>query len=282
MTLRAERTSKSDAVVRSLGAGLLGTRLDTSQAFPRHMHDSYGIGRLFSGAQRSWSAAGWVEAGPGDVLMVNPCEVHDGAPLGGGARRWSMLYIEPALVLQAAAEVLPPNRVPPMWRPVARDARLAMAFERWYVRLDANAGRLSCEEAQTALLARLLLAQAGLAAPRLANPALCRARQRLDDDPATDPGLEALATDAGLSRFQFLRAFASTYGITPHAYLVQRRLMRARALLTSGSTIADAALAAGFSDQSHLSRTFKRCWGHSPALHLGAARRTPGPTTLTL
>ena len=99
-----------------------------------------------------------------------------------------------------------------------------------------------------------------------------RARQRLDDDPATDPGLDALAREAGLSRFQLLRAFARELGMTPHAYLVQRRLALARSLLDAGQPIAQAALAAGFSDQSHLTRAFRRCLGYTPAAYSGARR----------
>jgi len=256
--------------VHQLAPGVLTTRLDSAQAFPRHAHDTYGIGRIRRGAQRSWSAAGWVEAGPGDLVMVNPGEVHDGVPLGADGRRWQMLYLAPALVEDAAADVLPVGRPLPMWRPVAQDEVVAHAFERWHARLAARAGALACDEAQVALLAALLLRQSLAAPPRLATPAIVRARQRLDDDPATDPGLAALADDAGLSRFQLLRAFARELGMTPHAYLVQRRLALARSLLDAGQPIADAAAAAGFADQSHLTRAFRRSLGYTPAAYAGA------------
>ena len=247
--------------------GVLATRLDSAQAFPRHAHETYGVGRVRRGAQRSWSAAGLVEAGPGDMIMVNPGEVHDGVPLDAGGRCWQMLYLEPALVRAVAAEVLPAARQEPLWRPVARDALLAAGFERWQARLDARAPALACDEAQVALLATLLARQAGVALPRLAAPSIARARQRLDDDPATDPGLAALAAEAGLSRFQLLRAFARELGLTPHAYLVQRRLALARRLIDGGATLADAAAAAGFADQSHLTRLFRRFLGYTPAAY---------------
>jgi len=258
--------------VHRLAPEVLATRLDSAQAFPRHAHDSYGIGRIQRGAQRSWSAAGWVEAGPGDLLMVNPGEVHDGVPLDTAGRRWHMLYLAPALVEAAAAEVLPAGSPLPMWRPVARDALVARAFERWHARLGAREGRLACDEAQAALLAALLLRQARVMPRRLASPSIVRARQRLDDDPATDPGLAALAQEAGLSRFQLLRAFSRELGMTPHAYLVQRRLALACSLLDAGQPIAEAATAAGFADQAHLTRSFTRCRGYTPAAYAGARR----------
>jgi AraC-like DNA-binding protein len=264
--------AKPPTIVHRLAPEVLATRLDSAQAFPRHAHDTYGVGRLQRGAQRSWSAAGWVEAGPGDLLMVNPGEVHDGMPLDAAGRRWHMLYLAPALVEAAAAEVLPAGRPLPLWRPFARDAVVARAFEHWVARLSASAGRLACDEAQTALLSALLLRQAQAAPRRTASPSIARARQRLDDDPATDPGLAALAQEAGLSRFQLLRAFSRELGMTPHAYLVQRRLSLARSLLDAGQPIAEAAAAAGFADQSHLTRSFTRCLGYTPAAYAGARR----------
>lgn len=268
--------AKPDPAIHQLAPGVLATRLDSAQVFPRHAHDTYGIGRIRRGAQRSWSAAGWVEAGVGDLVMVNPGEVHDGAPLDAAGRRWHMLYLAPAIVESAAAEVLPGGSALPMWRPVARDAVVARAFERWQARLAARAGALACDEAQAALLAALLLRQAQVAPARFASPSIARARQRLDDDPATDPGLAALAGDAGLSRFQLLRAFARELGMTPHAYLVQRRLALARRLLDAGQPIADAAAAAGFADQAHLTRAFRRSLGYTPAAYAGARRGGAG------
>jgi len=258
--------------VQRLAPEVLATRLDSAQAFPRHAHDTYGIGRIQRGAQRSWSAAGWVEAGPGDLLMVNPGEVHDGVPLGTAGRRWHMLYLTPALVEAAAAEVLPAGSPLPTWRPVARDALVARGFERWHARLCAREGRLACDEAQAALLSALLLRQAQVMPRRWASPCIVRARQRLDDDPATDPGLAALAQEAGLSRFQLLRAFSRELGMTPHAYLVQRRLALACRLLDAGHPISDVAAAAGFADQAHLTRSFTRCRGYTPAVYAGARR----------
>jgi AraC-like DNA-binding protein len=252
--------------------GVVATSLDSAQAFPRHVHDTYGIGRIRRGAQRSWSAAGWVEAGPGDLVMVNPGEVHDGQPIDDDGRHWQMLYLAPELVEAAASEILPPGRALPLWRPVARDAVLAAAFERWHARLAADAGALACDEAQIAMLATLLARQAKGATPRDASPSIARARQRLDDDPANDPGLASLAAEAGLSRFQLLRAFARELEMTPHAYLVQRRLRVARALLDAGQPIADAAAAAGFADQAHLTRLFRRCLGYTPAAYARSRR----------
>jgi AraC-like DNA-binding protein len=59
-------------------------------------------------------------------------------------------------------------------------------------------------------------------------------------------------------------------GITPHAYLIQRRVCVARHLLAAGETPAQAAITAGFADQSHLTRAFVRYLGITPARYRAA------------
>ena len=74
--------------------GVEAFSLWTEHAFPRHAHDQFGVGVVTSGAQRSWSGIGPVEAEAGDVITVNPGEIHDGRPHGCAARAWRMLYLE--------------------------------------------------------------------------------------------------------------------------------------------------------------------------------------------
>src|SRR5213593_2619967 len=195
--------------------GVLATLTDSAQAFPRHTHDSYGVGIVRRGAQRSWSGAGAVEAGPGDVIMVNPGEVHDGTPLDERGRCWQMLYLDPLLVRGDAAELLPARSGEPMWCPIARDVRLVPLFEACFAAV-CGGDRLAQEQAQVALLAHLLLHHAGLRAPPALSPSIARARQRIDDDPAANHRLADLAAEAAASRFQLLRAFQRELGLTPH------------------------------------------------------------------
>jgi AraC-like DNA-binding protein len=73
-----------------------------------------------------------------------------------------------------------------------------------------------------------------------------------------------LAAEAGLSRYQFLRAFTRLTGLPPHAYLLQRRVQHARQLVRRGLPLADVAAASGFADQSHMTRCFVRSLGLTP------------------
>ncbi|MEV7965029.1 AraC family transcriptional regulator [Sphaerisporangium sp. NPDC088356] len=78
-----------------------------------------------------------------------------------------------------------------------------------------------------------------------------------------------LATAAGRSRFAVYRSFQAAYGMAPSDYQRQLRLRTARRLLVEGHSLAEIALMTGFTDQSHLTRWFTRCFGVTP----GAYRR---------
>lgn len=79
--------------------------------------------------------------------------------------------------------------------------------------------------------------------------------------------LEALAEMAGLSTFHFARAFKQTVGVPPHSYVLQRRIEHAQQMLRNTDLpMSEIALSAGFSDQSHLARHFRRLTGMSPSV----------------
>jgi AraC-like DNA-binding protein len=81
--------------------------------------------------------------------------------------------------------------------------------------------------------------------------------------------LEDICAAAQLSPSYLIRAFKQHYGMTPHAYLVNRRIQFAREQLRSGKLIADVALEAGFADQAHFQRAFKQHLAATPGQYRG-------------
>jgi AraC-like DNA-binding protein len=255
---------------RSAVPGIEAMTLVSNDHFPRHSHDQFGIGVITFGAQRSWSGIGSVSASAGDVIMANPGEIHDGVPLDGSERGWRMIYLDPALVAREVEEELVGHIE--IVRPVARDSLLARHFAGLFPCLTAvQPDRLATDENLLRSLMYLMRRHStARASSTERSPSVAKAIQRLDVAPESQVSLAELALLSGVSRFQLLRGFAREVGITPHAYLVQRRVCLARRLLANGQTPAQAAIQAGFADQSHMTRAFVRHVGVTPSRYRAA------------
>ncbi|WP_027555530.1 helix-turn-helix transcriptional regulator [Bradyrhizobium sp. Cp5.3] len=100
----------------------------------------------------------------------------------------------------------------------------------------------------------------------LAPHALRRAIERLRSDSDTDVSLAALASDAGLSRFHFCRAFKESTGLSPHAWLRQHRLEQAMNMLRdTDASIATVAAELGYASQTAFTAAFRRLTGETPS-----------------
>ena len=259
------------SMLRSRLAGVQAVAAESGHSFARHSHDQFGLGLIDRGAQRSLSGRGTVEAGAGSVITCNPGEVHDGAPIGG-ERVWRMLYLDPALVADAVADMTEGRAgMAEFPDPVRRDARLADLVGRLHTAMTApGEGTLRAEELLRLALAALIGDGAG---GRARLPAgIGRARALLDEDPAAPVTLADLAAASGLSRYQVIRGFRAGLGLTPHAYLVQRRIDLARRHIAQGMGLAEASVAAGFADQSHMTRIFTAKYGLTPRAYAVALR----------
>ena len=258
---------RPEFIVRSTAlAGLTLVAADSARRFDRHTHAVHGIGVIDAGGQHSASGRGPVQALRGEVITVNPGEVHDGIPMQGQNRRWRMVHLDVALWDSERSAV--------EWtRPVLSDARVAALVGAVFACAAAGADALAVEE-RLALLLHHAPSTLGRTAPRPARAdcgrALAQARERLAQA-LVPPSLAEMAREAAMSRTQFLRAFAAAFGLPPHAWAQQQRLARAEALLARGAVLADAAAASGFADQSHMTRAFRRFRGYTLGQY--AARR---------
>ncbi len=257
---------------RCFMAGVEAVEAESRHSFPRHTHEQFGIGVIVAGAQRSASGRGPVEAGAGDVITVNPGEVHDGIPIGEASRSWHMLYLDPRLAAQAAGDISDGRAgMFEFSRPVIRDGRSAALFRTLFHAMTVSGADHADIRREETLL--MLLARVQGERPFIkSGPArISAARDLIDADPAAPVTLAAMARASGLSQFQLVRGFAKATGLTPHAYLMQRRVHLARRLIAGGTGLAEAAAASGFADQSHMTRHFVRAYGLSPGAYAAAA-----------
>ena len=253
-------------------AGLPGVTLFRAehfqQRFARHTHDEYAIGVITSGMLGFNYRGAHHLAGRGEINLVVPGEVHTGQPERGDHWSYRMFYLAPALVAEVAQQSGRGRGEPFFPAGVLRDESLAASVVQLHRDLDERS--IDALEAESRLLALLTTwmqrhgeKQRG-AKTAAHSHSVARVREFLDDCGSQNPTLAALARLVDLSPYQLLRAFMREYGLPPHAWLVQRRVREARALIDHGVPVVDAAASCGFADQSHLNRHFKRILGFTP------------------
>ena len=280
MTVNPDHYSR---VFGSPWADVYCTDINSDRHYGKHWHATFGLGLLESGAQSSASGQGQVEAYPDDLITTNPGEVHDGRPIGGASRRWRMVYLEPGVIASMSGD--PQSRSAAdvaLTRPVIQDARLGAALRKLFRRVEnCSAGQrstgthvLACEESLVQTCALLLNVHSTASPVQEIGGDLKRVRERLGDDLLNPPTLTELAAMSGLSKYQVLRRFEKIYGVPPHSWLQQQRAEQARGLIRQGLSLAQAAAACGFSDQSHMTRLFIRHFGFTPGAWQKAAVRS--------
>ena len=241
-------------------------------SFDRHFHDGYCFGVIEEGALGFRYLGKDFVAEPGDINLAVPGETHNGFAAADLGWRYRMFYIPSQILERAAAEVADRATGPPFFRGgVIQDPQLAAKFRLFHISLEAgNIPLLEAESRFLKILAWMIISHAEdrrVSRFSGSHVGVRRAKDYLEAHYQENISLESLSESAGLSRFHFLRVFRKQMGLPPHKYLTQLRVHHAKSLLREGSPIIDAALATGFTDQSHLNRHFKRLVGVTPGAY---------------
>jgi AraC-like DNA-binding protein len=235
-----------------------------------HTHDTYVVGGIVAGCEMWTVRGGRHYAGPGDFIFNHPHDVHDGEPWGGGYV-YRMTYPAEKLLRRLACDVAgrDDGGTPSFAAPVVRDPEGVALMNAAHRAIEMAGETLAGEEMLLSAYALCLVRHARIAPAPLGREAgpVARARALLSACYAEDIPLAMLAREAGLSSCHLVRAFRRETGLTPHAWLVNRRVEAARARLKRGQAPAAVAAAVGFCDQPHLTRAFKARVGVTPAAY---------------
>jgi AraC-like DNA-binding protein len=259
------------------GVDLLRARYVTHR-YARHAHETYTIALIEDGVEEfSHGRSLLLRAGQGAVALLNPEVVHTGH--AGVPEGWSSRVLYPCahVVRDIAAELGAPRGTPHFPETVVQDERSAQLVRAAHLAAehgDPLAASSMLHAALAGLLGRHALPTGREPAGRVrcAVRAVLAARELLHERVTAPPALDELARLTGLGPHALLRAFRAETGLPPHQYLNQVRVRMARRLLDSGLPPADVAAAAGFADQAHFTRHFKRVVGVPP----GAYQRARG------
>lgn len=247
-----------------------------SHAYAPHAHDTYVVGTIEQGCE-TWRVRGVRHYGkPGDLCFINPLEVHDGEPAGDGYS-YRMTYPSFALLRELAASLAGREAVETPFFPQAavQDPEGAALMSAAHRAMEAGSDGFGGEELLLRAYAHCLVRHADLAPGHLGceTGAVARAQALMEERHGDELSLIDLSGATGLPRHHLIRAFRRETGLTPHAWLVDVRVRRARERLRRGEMPGDVAAATGFCDQAHLTRAFKARYGVTPGAfrvaHLG-------------
>ena len=276
-----ETNERTEIIKFSQSLHLPGTetvRVETSRRLWRAYHESYNVCALVDSAGMDWRRGRERNhAAGGDVLLAQPGDLTLVTAL---AQPHTFVAISiPGPILEEAARERGIRPMPPSWRAAqVRNPWLCSEIVHRHAALERLESSLQARSALSDCLHLLFehcierRARPPAASPR---PNLLRVREYLQENYQQQLGMDAVASAAGMSRYHLSRSFAAEFGLTPHAYLVQVRLAKAKTQLSNGLPVQRVATECGFSDQSHFTRHFRSAFGATPVQYVRAVRKAP-------
>lgn len=241
-------------------------------SFPPHSHEQFmiaitedGIGLpRFRGAEHRVRA--------GDILVLNPGEVHSGGPKAGYFWRYRAFYPPAELMRRIAQELSRAGSgIPQFDEDILQDPRAVAKLREAHSVLEGTGSALEAEslliEAFVSLIEHHAVGSFSIRNEGNEHRAVKRAKEYLDAFPMENISLEWLSHESGLSVYHFCRVFRRETGLSPHRYQILRRVNLAKNLIAEGVPISQVAVETGFYDQPHLTRHFKRVFGVTPGMY---------------
>ncbi|MFD5148575.1 helix-turn-helix domain-containing protein [Streptomyces sp. NPDC058401] len=243
----------------------------TAHAYPMHVHDAWTLLIVDDGAIR-YDLDRHRRGTPGDTVSLLPPQVpHNGSAATPHGFRKRVVYLDTTVLDERfiGAAVDGPDLADPVLRRRVGQLHRALAAPGDEFEAESRLALIG-ERLRTLLRPRLELPDTRTTRPGPGpgtgpGPGLARSlRELLDERAAGGLSLEEAAGLLQAHPAHLVRTFSGAFGIAPHQYLVSRRVSLARRLLLDGRPAAEVAVAAGFYDQSHFTRHFKRVVGTTP------------------
>lgn len=237
--------------------------VNRSHTFPRHFDDTFVIQVIEQGVNECRFGGQLCRMSVGDILFIQPGDVHTGRSCGKAPLVYRTLRPSGAALIDIARRLgQGSERLPSFSRLIIHDERLASRIASLHRDSEQMQDSLAMETALLELFAHLLERNASPLEARndvreqsgLVRNVLEYIHAHLSERLT----LAQLAAVAGLSPFHFLRVFQKHLGLPPHQYLLNARLAQGRTLLGRHMAVADVAYQTGFADQSHFTRAFRR------------------------
>ncbi|WP_256582291.1 AraC family transcriptional regulator [Pseudomonas sp. MYb185] len=238
-----------------------------------HSHTHWSLGAITAGQSTFVYRDDHHQVHQGTLVLMNPEAAHACNPIDNQAWAYLMLYVDLDWLTRLRYELGLLDE--PRWQDidaavvtdkVLYDGYCAMA----HCLLD---GRRELLDKQTKVVEYLSILMQALSGQSIQArpPAPDRLQElaaHMDRHCTAELSLDELCAHSGYSPGHLIRAFRQHFGMTPHAWLINRRIQYSQRQLKAGVALAEVALNAGFADQAHFQRTFKRLVAATPKQYL--------------
>jgi AraC-like DNA-binding protein len=234
--------------------------------YTNHVHEGFNIDFVQSGVLEYRIGVRTLLAHPGDLVWIDRHEVHEARSLTNDPMVRS-LFLSEHFVISLAME-LKMNKVGRLIHPVIRDEVLSEQIECIHRIAEAPFDKLEIDGLLTNTVSCILLRDSSvkisLETENDGHAAVNQVKEYLLAHYEANISLRDLAEMVDLHPSYLVRLFRNHVGVPPYEFLTQIRMARARNLLAAGMAPATVAASVGLSDQSHLTRMFKRSTGMTP------------------
>jgi len=251
---------------------------NVTNEFVRHVHHNFCIGTVHKGARILTQGRASAVIPANAVFALSAGISHSCRSQSETGHDYSAICVDAEKLRNIASQISEKAQAVPYIRNVVLvDAELASMMYEFLFLLGHEGSILQRESILIAMLSAMIMRHGDSPPiPCRVGPqhsAIKRARGFIRAHFAENLSLEELSRVACLSPFHFQRLFVKTTGVSPHEYVIESRIRKAKELLFEGHSIADAAIDTGFVDQSHFTRSFKRRIGITPGRYLQLHRK---------
>lgn len=237
---------------------------DSNGIFSKHFHDTYTIGLTHDGLFKSFHTNITSLAYKRSTRIINPGEVHC-----GDSRSWQYTNFYPSVELLSRIyeQMYGTYAMPIFEKHIIEDDFLYAHLRDFFRSVYQGAEPFEVESKLISVLSYMIERYASGVQKRLTckkEQEITWALEYIHDNLETEISLEVLSSESMLSKYHFLRLFKEQTGVTPHQYIIAQRIQKAKQFILEGETLSLAGVRAGFSDQSHFIRSFRKIYGYSP------------------
>ncbi len=232
-----------------------------------HCHVTYNLGCVLEGSGRLDIGGRSILHPKGSVILLNPFDAHASTWLGKQNRYFVVYVGEDGW--QELIDRVGTNTGLRLEHPVVRDNILFYTLKGLWSELQTAPEGIGIEDITNLLRVCISRGKTSVTEDAFNMPRSCAILQSLAPREAADTPdgrrrVEDIAADLGISRFELSRICVASHGMQPRRLKLQLMVARAQIEISNGASLTEAALHAGFSDQSHMSREFHRTIGMTP------------------